>query len=565
MHARLVQLAATALLAATGCHDESRRCNVVLISLDSVRADYLGCYGHEPAHAPGVSTSPNLDALAARGLRFVDCSSTTSWTLPSHAAILTGEPDLVHAAELDDHVLPKGLPTLAERLGARGWRTAGFYSGPYLDPRFGFGRGFERYQSCYGEPLEQAAKRFATTRGELTAAQTAQDSRRLEEAQRRWSADFMALDTLSHRDVSSESVSDAAIGEIEAAARDERPFFVFAHYFDAHYDYAPPAPYDERFDPEYAGTMTGHDFIRDPRIAAPDPSRSGGLARVVSQRDLEHLQALYEGEIAWLDDQVGRLLRRIDELGLDDSTLIVVLADHGDEFFEHGAIGHRRTLFEESVRVPLIVKLPAGAGLDAEPGRPVSTAAVARWIAELTGCASADEREQYASSSGVYGRFVGAYSATLSTPQGSDQVQIPGATTVVSETYRRGSIKVLRDVQWSAPLGRVPSDVAEHFASLAQDMRRRERLRWIDLAHSPAERDEDWSSDFSDPAARAALEEFHDRYAELLARRQRAAVRQLEPDEEVKLRGLGYVSSYESGARDDLVLPPPGRELLRKP
>jgi arylsulfatase A-like enzyme len=98
------------------------------------------------------------DALAARGLSFLDCSATTSWTLPSHAAIFTGEPHLVHATELDRHVLPQGLPTLAERLASRSWRTASFYSGPYLDLRFGFGRGFERYQSCYGEALDQVVR-----------------------------------------------------------------------------------------------------------------------------------------------------------------------------------------------------------------------------------------------------------------------------------------------------------------------------------------------------------------------------------------------------------------------
>src|SRR5262249_50258027 len=120
----------------------------------------------------------------------------------------------------------------------------------------------------------------------------------------------------------------------------------------------PPPPYDRRFDPEYAGTMTGVDFIHDPLVATPDPAAPDAMIRHVGERDLEHLVALYEGESAWVDEHVGRLLDRLDALRLARRTLVVVVGDHGDEFFEHGGVGHHRTLYEEAIRVPIVLRLP---------------------------------------------------------------------------------------------------------------------------------------------------------------------------------------------------------------
>src|SRR5262249_9142703 len=125
-------------------------------------------------------------------------------------------------------------------------------------------------------------------------------------------------------------------------------FFLFAHYFDPHYDYVPPPPFDGEFDPDYAGSIDGRDFVR--RLA--DPS--------VTPRDVEHLRALHAGELAWTDSQIGRVLDELDRRGLAPNLLVIVGADRGDEFLEHGGFGHRRTLYQEVVRVPLILRWPNG-------------------------------------------------------------------------------------------------------------------------------------------------------------------------------------------------------------
>src|SRR5262245_29730595 len=137
-------------LAACGRGSRDPRPNVLLISLDSVRRDMLGCFGAKFPHANGRSPSPNLDRLAADGVRFSGARSGTSWTLAAHSTLFTGVPELEHGLEEDGRRLPDDLPTLAEHLRSKGYRTCGVYSGPYLDPRFGFGRGFERYLAGYG-------------------------------------------------------------------------------------------------------------------------------------------------------------------------------------------------------------------------------------------------------------------------------------------------------------------------------------------------------------------------------------------------------------------------------
>jgi arylsulfatase A-like enzyme len=125
-------------------------------------------------------------------------------------------------------------------------------------------------------------------------------------------------------------------------------FFLFIHMWDVHFDFIPPAPYNRMFDPDYTGTVTGVDFFFNPRLNPQMP-----------RRDLEHLIALYDGEIAWTDYHVGKIVDDLEKTGLLDQTVVVITSDHGTEFFEHGGKGHRRTLFDEVIRIPLIIRYPA--------------------------------------------------------------------------------------------------------------------------------------------------------------------------------------------------------------
>jgi arylsulfatase A-like enzyme len=285
--------------------------NVLLVSIDSLRADHLGCYGYHR------DTTPRLDALAREGVRFERVVAPSPWTLPSHVTMLTGLPPERHGVVEDGMRAASETVFLAETLRAHGYETAGFAAGPYLDAAFGFAQGFDRYDDYTLAP--------ASLRG-------------------------------SHRgSTSAESVS-LVLEWLDGRARSPgtRPFFVFLHMWDVHYDYTPPAPFERLFDPGYAGRIDPRDFETGAHIHAN-----------MDAADLAHIVALYDGEIAFVDHHLGRLLDTLRARGVLDDTVVVVTADHGEEFFEHGRKGHQKALYDESLLVPLLVRyprrLPAGA------------------------------------------------------------------------------------------------------------------------------------------------------------------------------------------------------------
>ncbi len=332
-----------------------RRPNIVLISIDSLRADHLGCYGWKH------DTSPSIDLLASRGVRFARAWATTSWTLPSHVSMLTGRSLLGHGVLESGDAIPPSVPLLAEQLKSLGYRTAAFVSAPYLSSAYGFSRGFDLY-------------------------------------------DDRTVSFDSHQDSHQGTTSPALNRAVEKWLRSrgpsrEAPFFLFVHYWDVHYDYTPPAPFDRMFDPDYRGSVTAEDFVRNPLIN-----------RKMPKRDLEHVLALYDGEIRFTDKYVGRLLALLEELQLDSDTMVILTADHGDEFFEHGNKSHQRTLYEEVLHVPLIVSWPGVI----EGGRvfdvPVSTLDIVPTVLGVVGLAPAPgtEGRDLFGSSGEEERILGA-------------------------------------------------------------------------------------------------------------------------------------------------------------
>jgi arylsulfatase A-like enzyme len=311
-------LAVALLLASTvaGCNGAPRPepPNVILISIDSLRPANLGCYGYER------DTSPFIDSLAAAGLRFENAVSTTSWTLPAHAAMFTGLNDSAHGLVDNGQRLGEGHVTLAEVLKQNGYSTAGFFGGPYLHPTFGLSQGFDTYQSCM------------TTTPDETDDGAVRDGARSEQSR-------------SHRDITGPRTREEIARWAEAVGDDR--YFLFVHLWDVHYDYIPPAEYVEQFDPGYSGPVTGEIDPADGHVHAGIPAR-----------DLQHLVARYDGEIRFSDDILRGIFDDLAASGLLDNTLTVVTADHGEEFFEHGETGHQRTLFDEVIRVPLILHWP---------------------------------------------------------------------------------------------------------------------------------------------------------------------------------------------------------------
>ena len=298
---------------------------MILISLDSVRADDLTFLNED--------ATPVLAELARSGVAFEHVVSGSSWTLPTHAQMFTGQPPVLHGVQGDSIKIDPLTTTLPEVLSRAGYATAGFWSGWYLAGDYGFARGFDRYESA----LQKRTKGADPDKPKQ----------------------FLFLqERSSHRQITSERIVSMARETLEEVPADE-PLFLFAHFFDPHYDYIPEPPFDRKFDPDYAGDMDGRDFWTNKRVFDDEKKPP----RQISDRDLRHIRALYRGEIAWTDSCLGELFSALDAAGRLDNAIIVVTADHGEEFFEHGNRGHRQTLYEESIRVPLLIVAP---GLSAE-------------------------------------------------------------------------------------------------------------------------------------------------------------------------------------------------------
>jgi arylsulfatase A-like enzyme len=285
--------------------------NVLLISIDSLRRDHVGSYGYP------LATTPTIDRLAAEGVMFRDAVSTTSWTLAAHAALLTGVHDARHGATIPTAVLDESIPTLAEAFRAAGYRTVGLYSGPFLHPHFGLARGFEEYVDCTSYGLED-------TRDPANPR----------------------VHASSHKDVTNPRLAESFARAV--ASGDERPFFFFVHMWDVHYDLVPPSPYDRMFSSDPSPPDVDADFRHD-RAFAPG----------MDERAYRQVIALYDGEIRFTDDTIGGMLEQLRGRGRLDRTIVVVTSDHGEEFLEHGGKGHRNTLFDEVLAVPLVFWAPA--------------------------------------------------------------------------------------------------------------------------------------------------------------------------------------------------------------
>ena len=330
------------LLACASCSRAPQGPNVLLISIDSLRQDHLACCGY------ARKTSPAIDRLAEEGLLFEQHLSSSSWTLPGHASLFTSVPDSVHGAFDTDRKIPESMHTLAERFREAGWHTQGFFAGPYLHPAFGFGQGFESYLDC------------ASYKDLLDAKSASQ-----------WDND-KRVQKASHEDVTNPTVY--AAWQKWLAERQPGPFFTFVHLWDVHFDYIPPPPFDRQFDPDYTGTVTGRHFFTDPAIHARMP-----------ERDKQHIVALYDGEIAWTDSFVARMREDLERAGLLENTIVVITADHGEELFDHGGKGHRLTLFDEVLRIPLVLRYPAALPRGARVKAQTSSIDVGPTLLELAG------------------------------------------------------------------------------------------------------------------------------------------------------------------------------------
>jgi arylsulfatase A-like enzyme len=294
-----------AALAACGAGSgDGRPRNAILISIDTLRPDHLGCYGH------ARGTSPTLDALAAAGVRFEDVTAAAPWTLPSHATMLTGLYPSHHGVKHHETRLADGIVTLAEEFAAQGFETLAVVNSHNLGaPAFRLDQGFAHFRYI---------------------VETEDDTQRVRV--------YNSGDTIV-----------ATAKELLRARAEDRPFFLFLHFYDVHTDFTPRQEFKRRFVGPYAGRLTG---------TTDQLSRVRNGEETLSAADLVWLREMYDAEIAQLDELLGRFLAWLDEEGLRDETLFVVTSDHGEEYQEHGSVLHGRTQYQEVLRIPLIVRGP---------------------------------------------------------------------------------------------------------------------------------------------------------------------------------------------------------------
>jgi arylsulfatase len=415
--------------------------SVLLIVIDTLRADHLGCYGY------ARNTSPSIDALARRSLLFRNAASAAPWTTPAMGAILSGLHPGAFGLTSEPVVLAPDLPSLPKSLQALGYTTYGVVSHFYIGRKYGFDQGFES-----------------------------------------WNEDHAG----GHTYVSSPGVTDEAL-EALRRARARRPFFLFVHYFDPHYDYL---EHEHRFSADYEGDFRSHgDNMLELRRAA--------LEGRFSERDVQHLNDLYDSEIRFTDDHVGRLLDWLERHDLYDETLIILTGDHGEAFLDRDDrwIGHTRTLFQELIHVPLLIKLP-GSREAREIESQVSTVDLFPTVMDV----------------------VGAQPPFMPDLEERSLAGEPGERPAFAETQRWANLQMVARGRWK----------------LIRDTKTG-RSRLFDLRTDPRER-----TDLAQrmPSLVADLERQRERWDQRNQeqRRHRKAVEpQLTPEETLRLRGLGYV------------------------
>jgi arylsulfatase len=310
--------AALALLATLACSpaEKGDPPNVILISLDTLRADHVGAYGYPRA------TTPHLDRFAETAIVFDRAYSPAPSTLLAHASLLTGLPPETHGLLGIRDSLSSRIPTLAEVLSVAGYRTAAFVNCGWLDPSFALDRGFSTYDYAHDQTQRQVGGRIEFGR---------------------------------NADETNQAVVEW-LDEVEG-----EPFFLFVHYFDVHSDWtrlpydAPPSYIEQWALPQPSGFRSGD----GERFASRYLVRMNESGIRYSEAERRYVRSLYDAGVAYTDAALGALFDRLESTGQLEDSLVIVVADHGEEFQEHGQVLHDQ-VFEEHVRVPLLLRLPAG-------------------------------------------------------------------------------------------------------------------------------------------------------------------------------------------------------------
>jgi arylsulfatase len=500
----IAALAAVALALTCGRKsDEPRFKHVVLISIDTARADRFGCYGNSKGATPAI------DRLASEGVRFKNAMVAAPTTLPSHTALMTGTFPHTHGVPRNQYAVDDGNVMLAEVLHEHGFRTGGFIGAMPLSTPFHFRQGFDMWDEKFDM--------------------------------------LVGKDGVDQHQRRANEVTDNALAWLDEAKPARA--FLFVHYFDVHAPYAPPPPFDARFTrssgpktssmADIAQQATVHNRVLAPN--APDAAKTvtDGLTRELIDKcdgaplqGDEDLVALYDGELAFVDTQVARLIDGLRSRRMLDDSIVVITADHGETFYEHADFyNHGLWVYDTTVHVPLIVRAPGLAPSVVET--PVSSFDVVPTVCEMLGIAKPARVEGVSLAALLAGQPLerGPIFCEATQPARADLESAgPWLNSQKPRCVRIGCLKYVR----------APYLQLEQLFDVCQDPYEREDLLVVDPARAAAEL----------PAMRAAL----DRYDEgvqplpIVTAAQRA--KDDKDREKIKsgLDGLGYTEGKDRQA-----------------
>jgi arylsulfatase A-like enzyme len=436
MNRKWPALTVVALIAAICAQSSSRPPNVILISIDTLRSDHLGCYGYDR------NTTPAVDAFRREAVLFRTAIASAPSTLPSHASMFTSLAPQHHgAAHTKSTPLAAGFVTLAEVLRDAGYRTAAYSGGVQLAPEYGLNQGFETY----------------------------------------------------------EDVDDGTFRQVAARARPflerekGRPFFLFLHTYEVHHPYWPSPEERARFETASATILPSY---IDKRLL----ERINAGQMRIDDADRAHIANAYDSEISSMDEAFRGLVADLKRLGVYDNSIIVFTSDHGEELGEHGFMGwHSHTLYEELLRVPLLVRFPSAKHAGSAVEGMVRSVDIAPMVLETLGIASPAQFQRFS----------------------------------LATALARGRPPASAVLLWrESP----PGDAAEHDGLRTGDWKLADG-RLYDLRNDPRET-RDLAAEHPDVAR-----DLTNRMQALLRERPRPGTRAIVPDPETteKLRALGYL------------------------
>jgi len=298
--------------------------NLIIISLDTVRADHLGVYGYN------INTTPFLDSIADKAIVFEQAFAQSSWTAPSHASFFTSYyPSVINFSIVErlgdsedfEHigVIPSELKTLAEYLQEQDYYTFAVTDGGFVSRSYGFNRGFDKYNEYIQKDILEGAGGFTAN-------------------------------------------MPYTLKKLESVSTKKDPFFLFLHTYDAH-EYNKSLPHAQEFAGKYKSNLSNDSKLtRHVQSYLNEDFRNS-----LTEEDLNYMKGLYDGAIRFIDDNLEIMFNKLEELELMDNTIIVIFSDHGEQFMEHKRTGHGYSLFDEELHVPLMIFHP-----DIE-GRRIST------------------------------------------------------------------------------------------------------------------------------------------------------------------------------------------------